>query len=360
MDGQVALVTGATGLLGNNLVRLLVREGFAVKALARSPEKARRQLAGVPVEVVVGDVTDVPGFAGTLRGVDVVFHTAAYFRDGYKGGSHWGALHRTNVLGTRALLEAAHAAGVRRFVHASSTAVLDGAPGAVLDETSLRAERDADDYFRSKIQSDREVLRFLDAHPEMFAALVLPGWMHGPGDAGPTSAGQLTLDFARGKLPGLVPGAFSVVDARDVAQAMLLAARKGRRGERYLAAGRSLTMAELARDLERVSGVPAPTRPVPFAALYALAGAGELWHRLTRRPLLISLATVRLMAREREKSHFDSSKAERELGVTFRPVEETLRDELAWYREHGFLPHPIPASHGQRMASSARSDEAPL
>jgi dihydroflavonol-4-reductase len=95
----------------------------------------------------------------------------------------------------------------------------------------LRSENNADDYYRSKILSDREVLGFLERHPDMWAAMVLPGWMHGPGDAGPTSAGQTTLDFVKGNLPGVIPASFSLVDARDVAQAMMLAAEKGRRGD---------------------------------------------------------------------------------------------------------------------------------
>jgi dihydroflavonol-4-reductase len=337
---QTAFVTGATGLLGNNLVRLLVEKGFRVKALARSPEKAQKQFASLPVEIIPGDMTRVHGFTASLLGVDVVFHTAAHFRDSYKGGSHWHQLSRVNVQGTADLLSAAYSAGVRRLVHASSVAVLDGQPGQSIDESMLRDPSNADDYYRSKILSDREVLRFLETHPSMWAAMVLPGWMHGPGDIGPTSAGQTVLDFVKRKLPGLVPGSFSVVDARDVAHAMLLVAENGKRGERYLAAGRHMTMADLFPALQRVSGVPAPTRPIPLPMLLLLAGASELWARVTGQPVLLSWATVRLLNREAGRSKYDHRKSEQELGLQFRPTEETLRDEIAWYRTNGWLPQP--------------------
>jgi dihydroflavonol-4-reductase len=145
------------------------------------------------------------------------------------------------------------------------------------------------------------------------------------------------LDFLKRKLPGVPPATFSVVDARDVAEAMWLAAAKGRRGEGYLAAGRHMTMAELFQALERLSGVPIPKLAVPIPLLYALGAVNEFWARWSGRPALISLATARLMIRERNRTHFNHSKSEQELGVRFRPVEETLRDTIAWYRENRWL-----------------------
>lgn len=334
----IAFVTGATGLLGNNLVRELIASGWRVRALARSLEKARRQFGGLDVDIVPGDMLDVPGFAASLAGVDTVFHTAAYFRDSYKGGRHWEALHAANVEATRHLLDDAHRAGVRRFVHASSVAVLRGARGAVIDETMLRDERDADDYYRSKILSDRVVLDFLDTHPDFRAVLVLPGWMHGPGDLGPTSAGQTVIDVALERLPGVPPGSFSVVDARDVARAMILADEKGRRGERYLAAGRHMTMTDLLPLIARATGVEPPRRRIPSWLLHVLAAGHEIYARASGRPVLLSWAMARTIANENDRSRYDPSKSERELGLWFRPVEETLRDEVAWFRAEGLLP----------------------
>lgn len=337
MSQKTAFVTGATGLLGNNLVRLLLERGFQVRALVRSRSKATAQFEGLNVDIVEGDMGDVPRFADSLQGADIVYHTAAYFRDSYKGGKHWDALYQTNVQGTASLIAAAYEAGIRRFVHTSSIAILDGPIGALINETMLRAEDDADDYYRSKILSDKEILKFLETHPDMWAVLVLPAWMHGPGDIGPTSAGQVVLDFMKGALPGVVPASFSFVDARDVALAQLLAAEKGRRGERYLAAGRNQNMSDLFVALERVSGKKAPTRRIPLPALYALAALQELWSRIAKKPVLLSWDGVRLLARENGRTSFDPAKTQRELGLQFRPIEETLRDEIAWYRNHGWL-----------------------
>ena len=167
---QSAFVTGATGLLGNNLVRLLVSRGVHVKALSRSRAKAERQFGDLPVEIVTGDMAKVGEFAAHLQGNDVVFHTAAFFRDGYKGGRHWKELYDANVHGTAELFALAYGAGVRRIVHTSSVAVLAGEPGQLIDESMRRRTQDADDYYLSKILSERVIDDFLEAHPDMWVA----------------------------------------------------------------------------------------------------------------------------------------------------------------------------------------------
>lgn len=337
-----AFVTGATGLLGNNLVRELIVRGFTVKALVRSHNKGQQQFAGLKgVELVLGDMADVPAFSKELQGCDVVFHTAAFFRDNYKGGSHWKELKRINVDGTQCLIEQTYRAGIRCFVQTSSIAVLNGEPGMPIDETCLRDLVDADDYYRSKILADQVVLSFLAQCPDMHASLVLPGWMWGPADIGPTSSGQFVNDVMLGKLPGLVPGSFSVVDARDVAQAQIAAAEHGRRGERYLAAGRHMTMQELVPMLGKIAGVKTPTRDLPLPLLYTLAVAQEFYARISGKPILLSLATVRLMVKEAGRTHFSHVKSERELKLKFRPIEQTISDTVSWYRSHNWLPKAV-------------------
>lgn len=337
MKFRTAFVTGATGLLGNNLVRALLQQGFEVRALARSRAKAERQFAGLDVSIVEGDLADVDGFRDALIGVEVVFHTAAYFRDSFLGGSHWAALYRINVTGTHALMEAAYAAGVRRFAHTSSVAVLDGEVGQIIDETMLRSDKAGDDYYRSKVLTDQVVLEFLAAHDDFWAALVLPGWMFGPGDIGPTSSGKLIQDFARGRVPVIPPGTFPFVDARDVAEALIQAERRGRRGERYIAAGRHMNGSALFPLIAEATGTSCPTRVIPLPLFYLLAAGSEAYARITGKSVALSWATARAVGRENEKSRFDHSKSERELGLVLRPVEDTLRDEVGWYREHGYV-----------------------
>lgn len=332
-----AFVTGSTGLLGNNLVRELTRRGVQVKGLARSKDKARQQFADLPVEIVEGDMTDVEGFASALQGCDALFHTAAHFRDCYKGGRHVERLQATNVMGTARLLEAAHRNGVRQILHTSSIAVLDGPPGHPIDETMVRDLAHADDYYRSKILSDQEVMRFCAQHPDTRVVMVLPGWMFGPGDMGPTSAGQLVLDFAARKLPGRIPGTFSIVDARDVAQIQINALLKGQSGQRYLAAGRNMTMEALFPLLAQATGVPAPTRAIPMGLLKVIAWVNETQSRLTGAPALVSRAAVRLLEREAGRTQFNQEKTFRELQGAFRPTLETLVDTVNWYRQRGLL-----------------------
>ncbi|SFW16734.1 MULTISPECIES: SDR family oxidoreductase [Pseudomonas] len=333
---EYAFVTGATGLLGNNVVRALLKRNIKVKALVRSAEKAKKQFANLPVEWVEGDMLNVDAFSHALQGCDALFHTAAYFRDSYKGGKHWQKLYDTNVTGTERLLQAAYAAGIRRAVHTSSIAVLKGNKDQVIDETMSRSEQEADDYYLSKILSEQKVQQFLSQHPDMFIAMVLPGWMFGPGDIGPTSSGQFLLDFVGQKLPGVLPGSFSVVDARDVAEHQIAAITCGRSGERYLAAGTHMDMKSIFQALSSVSGVKAPERKVPLFMLRIIALIYEGYYRITKKPVLISTSTVKLMAQEQGRTHFSHNKSSRELECQFRPVAETLTDTLDWYRNNNY------------------------
>ncbi len=351
---RTAFVTGATGLLGSNLVRELAARDWAVRALVRDQERARRLLAGVPhLTLVAGVVEDAAAFAPALRGVDAVFHAAAYFRESYRGGSHWAELHAVNVDGTRGLIAQALAAGVRRFLHVGSIGTLatcrpDGRP---VDE-SCRADADAtrNDYFRSKILADAVVEEALRRHPELWAAFVLPGFMNGPGDAGPTAAGQMIMDFAAGRLPGIVDAHLSFVDARDVARACVEAETRAPRGGRYVVAGRRLHLRDAYALLARLTGVAAPARRIPFGLLAVVAALNEAWARCSGRPVLIGLATYRNLRETGPHNLYDSGKAERELGVAFRPLEETLRDAVAWLRAAERLPGLGP--HDARAARS--------
>lgn len=272
-------------------------------------------------------------YPAVFSDVFAILHCAAFFRESFSGGRHWDELFRVNVEGTGHLLDAAYEAGVRRLVSISSIAVLYGPRGHLLNENSLRKlEECPDDYYRSKILQDQVVDKFLEAHPDFFSCSILPGWMHGPGDLGPTSAGQTVVDFCTGKLPGIPKASFSVVDARDVAFGVMSAMEVGKRGEKYIAAGEHMTFTDICVELEHVSGVKAPTMHVPPPLMYTMAFFMELGHKITKKPVLVSMATIKLMNQEYDRTHFDSSKAMSELGVMFRPPAQTFADEIAWFK----------------------------
>lgn len=326
-----AFVTGGTGLLGSTLVRQLAQEGYVVTALVRSREKAANLFTDLPIKFVQGDLDHVAGFAEALTGCDVVFHTAAFFREYYQPGDHWRMLQAINIYGTLALLQAARERGVQTFVHTSTSGTSGPNPaGGPSDETTPPgALAHSNLYFRSKVLTDQAIARFVQAQA-MRVLTIHPAWMWGPGDAAPTASGQLVLDFLARKIPAIIPGGSMVVDVRDVAQTMIRAVERGKAGEHYLVAGRYAALSEIMHTLEGVSGVPGPRLRLPYAATLAYAWFAQTMARLRGRSTLITLEGIRT---QNERFEISSAKAMRELGATFRPLPETLRDEVAWFRE---------------------------
>jgi dihydroflavonol-4-reductase len=330
-----AFITGSTGLLGSNLVQLLVAQGHSVKALVRSREKAERLIGWPNVQLVTGDMESVEGFARELAGCDVLFHTAAYFREYFGPGDHWATLEKINVQGTIQLLEAAEKAGIRKVIYTSSSGVIgarrDGKPGDEATPPDRSVEQNL--YFRSKLVAERAIAAWLKTH-NLPVVLILPTAIFGPQDAAPTAAGQIILDYLHGQLPAIPPGGFSLVDARDVAQAMLNAVERGQSGERYIINNRYYSVADIMRILEQVSGVPAPKLRLPPAVALTFAYVSEAAARLTGKPSQISVNAVRTLL---AGNIVTMDKAVRELGATVRPFEDTLRDEVAWYRANGYV-----------------------
>ena len=323
-------VTGATGLLGGSIVNAFAGAGHAVVALARTPAKADGLYVSGDIAVVQGDLRAVDRFAAHLRGCDLLVHAAAYFREYYSPGDHWDALYRTNVDGTRDVLNAALLAGVPKAVYISTSGLI-GPPrtGSVSDESTPPGKRTHENlYFRSKLLAEEAVLEWCREHPTPVVH-ILPGWMFGPGDTGPTGSGRMILGFLARKLPGSPPGRVTVVDARDVAAAVLEAADHGRAGERYIVAGKPFTLREILQTLESVSGVPAPRLQLPYAAMLAFAHASKFYGRVTGKPVLVTPEAVKAL---REDYDISSAKARRELGASFRPFADTVRDEIAWFR----------------------------
>ncbi len=333
-----AFVTGSTGLLGSNLVHLLSEQGHEVKALARARDKARQILADTRAEIVVGDMENIEGFAAELEGSDVLFHTAAYFREYLSSGNHWPMLEKINIQGTIKLLTEAEKRGVKKVIYVSSSSVIGGGPNGEPGDESSEPGSDIEEnlYAKSKVLAEQAIGQWLKTHA-LPVVLILPTVIYGPSDAGPTGAGKVILDFLHQRLPGIPPGGFSVIDARDVAQAMINAVEQGRSGERYIINNRLYSIGEILQMLENITGVPAPTRRIPYPVALAVAWLSETRARLTGGDTAVTVNGIRVLRVGRQVK---ADKAKRELGLTVRPFEDTLRDEVNWYVEHGYVEQP--------------------
>ncbi|MCA9912955.1 MAG: SDR family oxidoreductase [Anaerolineae bacterium] len=338
-----AFVTGSTGLVGNNLVRELVAQGWEVKALARSATKAKKLLGNLDVEIITGDMENVAGFAQHLHDCEVVFHTAAYFREYYGSGEadeHWKKLLRINVDATIELLRESEARGVSKVIYVSSGGVIgktvDGKPGD--ESTPADAEIMQNLYFKSKVVGEERIAEFLKTS-SLPVVLILPGAIFGPGDAAPTASGQLIIDALQGDLPAVPPGGFVVVDVRDVAEAMIAAVEKGRSGERYIITNRYISIGEIFRILSDVTGQATPRLPLPVPVAYIYAWVSETWGKLSNTEPQATVSAIRTLTTRRDVV---ADKAIRELGLSPRPLEETLRAEVQWFLDHGYFKKSLP------------------
>ena len=329
---MTAVVTGASGHVGGNLLRALLEAGRPVRALVHQD---RRALEGLDLEVVTGDVRDQETLRRAFAGAEVVYHTAAYISI---LGDEWPLLQEINVLGTRNVVQACLACGVRRLVHFSSIHALEQEPLDVpVDESRpLVDSRRASPYSRSKAAGEREVregmARGLDA------VILYPTAIIGPYDFRPSHFGQVLLYLARGKLPALVAGGFDWVDVRDVVAATLRAAEVAPPGARYLLSGHRVSLPEIAALVEEFTGVPAPRLVLPLGLAKAVAPLATLAARLLRMEPLFTTVAVEALGGNPRVSH---ERAGRDLGYRPRPFHETIRDTLRWFVEAGRLP-PLP------------------
>jgi dihydroflavonol-4-reductase len=324
------LVTGATGFVGSAVARRLLAAGGSVRVLAR-PSSDRRNLEGLNVELYAGDVNDAQAVTRAVAGCEGVFHVAADYRLWVRDP---GAMYRTNVEGTRCVVDAALHAGVRRIVYTSSVATLglraDGEPS---NEDAPSSIRDMiGPYKRSKFMAEELVRERAAAGAAV--VIVNPSTPVGPGDVKPTPTGRMIVDALAGRMPAYVDTGLNVVHVDDVARGHLLAYECGGSGRRYVLGGENVTLRHILALCSRIAGRRAPSVRLPTGVVLPVAYLAEAWAALTGRTPLATVDGVRMA---RKRMYFTSARAEHELGYRFRDADAALHDAAAWFRAHGYV-----------------------
>lgn len=323
------LVTGATGFIGGNLVRELVKQGYQVRALVRKGSSLRA-LDGASVDVVRGDLLDIDSLHKSLDGCQGLFHVAAMY-------TFWARdpklIYETNVKGTENILKAARSLGIKRIVYTSSESCVGIDPGAPGNENmQAHIEHIPSDYKKSKFMAENLVSRA--CQEGLPVVIVNPTTPIGPYDVKPTPTGKIVADYLNGKMFACVNTGLNVIDVGDVAKGHILALEKGRVGERYLLGNKNLTLREIMQILEKLTGIKAPRFNIP---IWIALGAGYcdefIEGRLIGRNPRIPVGAVKA---SRKIRHFDCSKAVRELGLPQTPVELSFEKAIGWFRQNGY------------------------
>lgn len=318
------VVTGGSGVVGRPVVRRLVEAGHEVVALARS-EAAADLVQGLGARATPGDVLD-PGSLSTLvAGADWVFHVAGINEMCSPDPQ---LMKRVNVEGTVNVAQACRRNGVGRLVHTSSAVTLGEPSGVVGNELTTHRGRFRSRYEESKVLAEREV-RSIEG---LDVVVVNPASVQGPGRA--TGTGKLVIDVINGKLPLLVDSTFSIVDIDDCAIGHLLAAEMGEPGERYVLSGSTLTIREALDHIAAVTGAAPRVRYLPSWIAGIGGTAVGMAYRAVRRPPPVCREMVSVL---RAGAAYDGSRAARELGLRYRPLDETIRRMVDWFRSEGLV-----------------------
>ena len=328
---MTTLVTGATGFLGSHVARQLVSAGQSVRVLVR-PNSNLAALAGLNVEYFEGDLRDRNSLERAVHGVRRVFHVAADYR-------LWAPLpeeiYENNVEGTRKLLDSVAAlnSSVERVVYTSTVATMAvPRPGALPNEnTHATCDEMIGHYKRSKFLAEQVAVEAAAAGVPV--VIVNPTAPVGPWDWKPTPTGRIILDFLKGKMPAYVDTGLNVAPVEDIAAGHLLAAEKGRVGERYILGGRNMTLKQILDALSAITGRPAPRVRLPHAVALAAGYADQLFSRLAGRQPQIPVEGVKM---SRHRMFVESDKAARELGYNPGSVEAALERAVRWYEQHGY------------------------
>ncbi len=326
------VVTGATGHIGNVLVRELVARGRKVQALVL-PKDDLRPLEGVDVEIAYGNVTDLNSLVPAFTGADTVYHLAGIVTIMPRMKK---VLEQVNINGTSNVISACRTTSVRRLIYTSSIhAVAEPPHGTVIDESSpFDPDRVLGDYAWSKAKA---TLILLDEVKKggLDAVICCPTGIIGPWDFAISNIGQLIMDFASGQLKSYVKGAYDFVDVRDVVNGLILAAEKGQSGRHYIFSGAQVQVPELMEELSRDIGYPAPTYEIPHGLAKAAGVLASIYYRLLRRKAVFTAYSIDVL---RSNSQVSSKRSREELGFTSRPWQESIKDHIQWFHSEGMLP----------------------
>lgn len=326
-----AFVTGATGFLGSHVARVLGQQGADLRLLVRSTSNLRN-LEGIKAETATGDLRDSSSLEKGMSGCDTVFHVAADYRLWVRDPAE---MYRSNVDGTKAILDAARNNGVRRVVYTSSVATVGFTDnGHPADEDSPVSLADMiGPYKRSKFMAEQ--LAMEAGGGGMHVVVVNPTTPVGEQDVKPTPTGRIVVDFLKRRFPAYVETGLNLVDVRECAVGHVVALEKGRPGERYILGGENLTLKQILDKLGEISGLPSPKVKLPYVFAFATgivdeAITGRLLHREPR-------ATVDSVRMGKKKMFSSCAKAERELGWKIVPVEGALRRAVEWFQANGYV-----------------------
>src|SRR5271170_2142502 len=327
---MLAFVTGATGFVGSHVARVLAEQGADLRLLVRATSDTSN-IETLKAERVVGDLRDPASIAKAMAGCDTVFHVAADYRLWVRDPEE---MYRSNVDGTRALLEAARKNGVRRIVYTSSVATMGfTSNGHPADEDSPVSLADMiGHYKRSKFMAEQIALEA--GRSGMHVVTVNPTTPIGEQDVKPTPTGRIVVDFLKRKFPAYVETGLNLVDATVCARGHVAALEEGKSGERYILGGENLTLKQILDKLGAISGLPSPTLKLPYFIAYVAGAVDEtVSGRLLGREPRATVETVRM---GKKKMWASSDKAERELGWRTVPADAALRRAVQWFRANGY------------------------
>jgi dihydroflavonol-4-reductase len=322
-------ITGGTGFIGANLIRLLIDEGYLVKALVRS-ESCLKNLENLEIEIVTGDLNDVD-LDRHLKDSQILFHVAALY-------SLWQSdrelLYRANVLGTRNVLAAARKANIERVIYTSSVAAIGvGKSGEIVNETHQSpVEKLIGHYKKSKYFAEQEAIKATQMGQDI--VIVNPTAPIGAWDIKPTPTGDIILRFLRRQMPAYVDTGLNFIDVKDVARGHLLALEKGRTGDRYILGNQNLTLRSLLALLAKITGLEAPQNIVPFWLPLGVAWIEERLLAPLGKPPTIPFDGVRM---SQKPMYYNASKAVKELNLPQSSIESAIGDAVAWFTERGYI-----------------------